>query len=91
MGRLLIFAAVILVVFGVLALWGLFLKNRENAAKAGLKGSKQHIKELEASDSAKTTALREIREIALSNEAVMGDPTWSLIVNKADEVLEQEK
>jgi len=91
MGKLLIFAGVILVVLCLLALWGYLLQTRADAKKQGLTGSKQRIKTLEADKAQRTKALEEIREIATSSEAVSGDPLWSMVIDKVDAALEQEK
>jgi hypothetical protein len=91
MGRLLIFAGVILVLVIVLGLWGYFLQNRQDEHRMGLKGSKKHIKELETDSARQTAALKEIREIATSSEIVSGDPLWSMVIDKVDMALNTEK
>jgi len=90
MGKLLIFAAIIVAVVIVLGVWGYFLENRQAAHRMGLKGAKKRIAALEARDARYVEALKEIRDIAESSEVVQGDPLWSVIVTKADEVLTEE-
>jgi hypothetical protein len=91
MGKLLIFAGVILVVLLALALWGYLLQTRADAKKQGLGGAKKRMKALESENVKATKALTEIREIATSSETVTGDPLWSMVIDKIDEALNEEK
>jgi len=72
MGKLLIFAAIILVVLVLLGLVGLFLSNRKERANRGLAESENQIKALEASKTRQATALEEIRDLA-GTEITLGD------------------
>jgi hypothetical protein len=87
MGKLLIFAGVIIAVVIILGLWGYLLQNRSEAKKMGLKGSKKRMELLELQKEEYATVLREIREIAESSEVTSGDPLWSFVRDKADAAL----
>ena len=91
MGKLLIFAGVIIAVVIILGLWGYFLQNRQTAKRMGLKGSKKRMERLELENESYRGTLTEIREIAESSEVTSGDPLWSFVRDKADTALATEK
>jgi len=72
MGRLLIFAAIILVVLVLLGLLGVFLANRKERANRGLTESENQIKALQATQTRHAAALEEIRGLA-ETEITLGD------------------
>jgi hypothetical protein len=90
MGKMLIFAAIVLFVVLVLGAWGLFLENRKTANTMGLKGSKKRLAALETAEKRHVDALKEIRDIATTSELIDGNAMFSLIVDKADRALQDQ-
>jgi len=90
MGRLLIFLALVVLIFIIIGGIGYVLQNRQDAHKLGLTGSKRRLRELESTSHRQTDALKEIRDIATSSEVTSGDPLWSLVIDKVDQALERE-
>lgn len=88
MGKMLIFAAIVLAVVLVLGAWGLFLENRKTANTMGLKGSKKRLAALETAEKRHIDALNEIRDIATTSELLDGNAMFSLIIDKADAALQ---
>jgi hypothetical protein len=88
MGRVLIFAAIVIAVVFVLGAWGLFLENRKTARTLGLQGSKKRLARLEAAQKRHVDALEEIRQIATTSEVLDGNAMFSLIIDKADAALQ---
>jgi hypothetical protein len=88
MGKLLIFAGIVLLVVLILGAWGLFLENRKTANTMGLKGSKKRLAALETAEKRHVDALKEIRDIATTSELIDGNAMFSLIVDKADAALQ---
>ena len=88
MGKMLIFAAIVIVIVVVLGLYGLFLENRKEAATMGMRGSKKRLRQLESERTRYVDALTEIREIAQTSEALDGNAMFSLIIDKADMALQ---
>lgn len=85
--KLVLIAGMLLIAVVLLGFWYDARKRSSREHRAGLRGSKKRIAELETTASKQERCLREIQDIVTSSGVVTGDPLWEMVAQKIDEVL----
>lgn len=87
MGKLLVLLVVLTLMTLLVALITNALSRRQDRTATRIRGSKKRMAALEATRTRHVAALKEIRDLANSSEAMGGDPLWSLVADKIDVAL----